>query len=231
MQKMSVLPGKQQYAPGGPPVSPPMGKLPAMEPPTHLRSLLRLSVAIVLGDWQHLRELRREAQPDRSWREAALQTHLFAGFPRLVEAFGVLEEEGGLGTPDPDELAPERTEAEDIEAGFGFFETIYGHRAPRVRSMLEDFHPDWGRWVLGHAYGRVLTRPGISAAHRELLAVVCLAALDQSRQLAGHARGAIRCGAKPEQLTAAVEAVSDLLDTEVLRRTHKVLETFGVEES
>jgi len=200
-------------------------------PPPHFRSLLRLSVAIVLGDWQHLRELRRGADPDRSWREAVLQTHLFAGFPRLVEAFGVLEEAGGLGTPDPGELAPTRTEAEDIEAGFGFFQSVYGHRAPRVRSMLEGFHPDWGRWVLGHAYGRVLTRPGISAAHRELLAVVCLAALDQSRQLAGHARGAIRCGARPAELDDAVDAVADLLDADVLRRTRKVLETFGVEES
>lgn len=209
-----------------------------MEPPLpsngpeeqRFAELLRLSVSIVLGDWEHLRELRRRAQPDRSWREAALQTHLFAGIPRVVEAFGVLAEEGGLGIPDPEELAPTRTEEADIEAGFHFFEMVYGHRAPRVRAMLEGYHPDWGRWVLGHAYGRVLTRPGISPARRELLAVVCLAALDQSRQLASHARGAVRAGADPEQLVAAVDAVADLLDPAVLRRTRKVLETFGIEE-
>jgi len=202
-----------------------------MEPThPHFRDLLRLSVAIVLGDWQHLRELRRSAEPDRSWREAALQTHLFAGFPRLVEAFGVLAEEGGLGAPDPDELAPSRSEEAEIEAGFAFFETVYGHRAPCVRAMLAGYHPDWARWVLGHAYGRVLTRTGISPAERELLAVVCLAALDQSRQLAGHARGAVRAGAQPEQLVAAVDAVADLLDPAVLERTRMVLGAFGVEE-
>ena len=99
-----------------------------------------------------------------------------------------------------------------------------------MRAMLEGYHADWGRWVLGHAYGRVLTRPGIDADKRELLAVVCLAALDQNRQLAGHARGAIRCGAQPVELSAAIDAVADLLDIEALRRTRKVLETFGIAE-
>ena len=201
--------------------------------PAGLRELLRLSVALVLGDWPHLLELRRsvgpELPPDRApaWREAMLQAHLFAGIPRIVEAFGVLEEAGGLGTPGPDELAPAEDEERDAARGYAFFETIYGHRAPRVRTMLEGYHPDWGRWVLGHSYGRVLTRPGIDAATRELLAVVSLAALGQDRQLAGHARGAVRCGARPEDLTAAVDAVADLLQAEVLRRARKVLASFG----
>lgn len=201
--------------------------------PPGLPVLLRLSVAVVLGDWPHLRELRLAAEPglpDLTWREAVLQTHLFAGFPRLVEAFGVLDEAGGMGTPDPAELAPPRDEAADVEAGYHFFEQIYGHRAPRVRSMLEGYHPEWASWVLGHAYGRVLTRPGIPAAERELLAVVCLAALGQDRQLAGHARGAVRCGASPESLVAALDAVADLLSAASLRSARKVLATFGVAE-
>jgi alkylhydroperoxidase/carboxymuconolactone decarboxylase family protein YurZ len=196
----------------------------------HTITLLRVSVVVVLGDWTHLRELRRAApagEPNRAWREAVLQTHLFAGFPRLVEAFGVLQEEGGLGQADPDECAPERTEPEDIEAGFEFFQTVYGHRAPRVRDMLEGYHPDWARWVLGHAYGRVLARPGLDAALRELCAVVSLAALAQGRQLAGHARGAIRCGASPQDLTAALDAVADLLDAEDLHKARAVVAAFG----
>ena len=56
------------------------------------RLLARLSAAVVLGDWEGLRALRAQAppgQPDRRWREALLQTHLFAGFPRTIEAAGV----------------------------------------------------------------------------------------------------------------------------------------------
>jgi alkylhydroperoxidase/carboxymuconolactone decarboxylase family protein YurZ len=195
-------------------------------------TLLRLSVATVLGDWDLLRELRLAAgpdEPDRSWREAILQTHLFAGFPRLVEAFGVLEEAGGLGQIDDDERSGVRSEEEDLSAGYEFFERVYGHRAPRVREMLESYHPDWGRWILGHAYGRVLSRPGLDAAARELCAVVSLAALSQDRQLASHARGAVRCGATPQDLLDALAAVADRLTEGNLARAERVIRAFSNE--
>ncbi len=74
------------------------------------RTLLRLTVSIVHGDWELLRSLRRAASgdaPNRHWREAVLQAQLFAGVPRVVEAFGVLEQEGGLGAYDPGEMSAE----------------------------------------------------------------------------------------------------------------------------
>lgn len=193
--------------------------------------LLRLSVAIVFGDWGLLRKLRRGAEPDRTWREAVLQTHLFAGIPRQIEAFRVLEEEGGLGQLEPEELAPIQPEQTRFEVGFEFFQTIYGRHTPQVRAMLEKQHPDWARWVIGHAYGRVLTRPGLSAAQRELLAVVCLAALDQAHQLKSHAIGALRTGACLEELTAAVDAVADLLNPQALGRARQVLDSIDVDGS
>ena len=52
--------------------------------------LARLFTAICLGQFDVVRTLRREApagEPDRAWREAVLQTHLFSGFPRLVQAW------------------------------------------------------------------------------------------------------------------------------------------------
>lgn len=196
-------------------------------PHTALAPLLQASVAIALGDWARLRDLRRQATPDRAWREAVLQTHLFAGFPRLVQAYTVLAEEGGLGEPGPEEAEPKRSEAQRIEAGMELFEVIYGSGAPRIRDMLAGFHPDWADHVLGHAYGRVLTRGGINAAQRELLAVVCLAALDQERQLASHARGAIRCGATADELFRALEVVAPQLPSEVHARATKVLVAFA----
>jgi len=76
--------------------------------------LVRLSAAIALGRGDVLAELRRtvpEGEPDRGWREAVLQAHLFAGVPRVVEACGVLAAHGGLGTPDADELEEPRDPA------------------------------------------------------------------------------------------------------------------------
>ena len=150
--------------------------------------------------------------------------HLFAGFPRQVETYGVLAEVGGLGA-----LAPEEVEhcADRPDRGDGLFTTIYGSQSDRVKGALTEGHPDLQKWILGHAYGRVLTRPGLSARMRELLAVAALSVLHQERQLASHVRGAIRCGASAEEVEAAVQVVEDLLSPEELTKVSEVVKQFS----
>jgi 4-carboxymuconolactone decarboxylase len=174
--------------------------------------LLRLFLACVVGDWDEVRRVRREAgpgEPNRSWREALLQVHLFAGMPRQVEAGGILATAGGLGDLDADE-----TEADpDVRVrGEALFDRIYADDSVAVRAMLARGHPEFERWVIEHAYGRVLSRPGLSPKRRELLAIVALAALGQERQLASHVRGALRCGATPAEVSAALDGVEDLVE-------------------
>lgn len=193
----------------------------------YLGRLLRLSAAICLGNWSALRALRRAAppgEPDRGWREAVLQAHLFAGFPRVVEACEVLAEDGGLGAPEPAELPahPDR-----FAEGRALFDQVYGDLAAPVRARLQAHHPVLAGWIEGHAYGRVLARGGLSPARRELLAVACLAALEQDRQLASHVRGALRVGATAPELQAAVDAVAELLDERALRSARRILERFA----
>jgi alkylhydroperoxidase/carboxymuconolactone decarboxylase family protein YurZ len=193
------------------------------------RRLLSLFTAIVTGEWETVRRLRAEAppgEPDRAWREVVLQTHLFAGFPRLVQAFGILAECGGLG-----EAAPEEVEgdAEFPSRGDELFETIYGSDSSSVRAMLKGHHPDFGDWILQHAYSRVLSRPGLEARFRELLASCALAALGQERQLASHARGSLRCGAKYEELIEALEEVGELIGKDRLRKAKGIASRFREE--
>ncbi len=192
------------------------------------RRRLRLFAACVLGGWDEVRRVRREAAPDevdRAWRETVLQVHVFAGFPRLVEAYGVLAEVDGLGRLAPDEATEDPVDVERAR-GRVLFDRIYAEDAPRVRAMLESHHADFARWIEGHAYGRVLARPGLAGDRRELLAVVALAALGQDRQLASHARGALRLGARADELDAALEAVGDLIGAEKLERARRVVERF-----
>ena len=99
--------------------------------------LVRLSAGICLGAWELVRTLRRDAppgEPDRGWREIVLQSHLFAGFPRVVEACEVLASEGGLGQPDADEIKPQ---GDRFDAGRELFERVYADRAGDVRSVLQ----------------------------------------------------------------------------------------------
>ncbi len=96
-----------------------------------------------------------------------------------------------------------------------------------MRAMLSRGHPEFERWVLEHAYGRVLSRPGISPDRRELLAVVALAALGQERQLASHARGALRCGATSTETAEALESVADLVEPERLEDARRLVSRLG----
>jgi alkylhydroperoxidase/carboxymuconolactone decarboxylase family protein YurZ len=191
------------------------------------RRLVRLSAAIALGRWDALRELRRSAppgEPDRAWREVLLQAHLFAGFPRAVEAAGVLADSGGLGAPEPDEFADD---VADPAAGSALFEAIYADQADSVRAALARQHPLLARWIAEHAYARVLARAGLGADRRELCAVAALAAQGQDRQLASHARGAVRLGARPEDVSATVEAIAEWLAPADLERAREVVARFG----
>ena len=189
--------------------------------------LARLCAHLVLGDWDGLAAERRQApdgEPDREWREAVLQGHLFAGFPRAVQASVELDKAGGLGTPEPDEI---EGPAPDPARGRALFDTIYAQRADDVRAVLENAHPDFATWVEEHAYARVLARPGLSPARRELLAVAMLAATGQDRQLASHARGAVRCGADASEVMDVLEAIADLMDPSDVERARAVIAKFA----
>ncbi len=187
--------------------------------------LARLFSAAVLGNWEELRRLRRAApagEPDRAWREAILPVHIFAGFPRLVETFGVLAEEGGLGQAQPDELedlAPPAFAAR----GQKLFDLIYGDQSERVGALLESYHTDFATWITSHAYGGVLSRDGLEGAQRELLACCALAALGQERQFQSHARGSLRLGASLDDLATTLTTVADLLPPENLIRAQAII--------
>jgi len=184
------------------------------------------TVFAVLGRWDELAALRRglAAPPGRPWREALLQAHLFAGFPRIVEAFGVLEAAGGLGIAEPDEVLGE---PDNPARGQALFAQVYGARTAAVENTLLGHHPDFAGWIFGHAYGRVLSRPGLPAFQRELLAVAALIALGQDRQLASHARGAVALGASPTAVRGVLERITPLVPEPAVASARRVLERFA----
>jgi alkylhydroperoxidase/carboxymuconolactone decarboxylase family protein YurZ len=192
------------------------------------RRLVRLFAACVLGRFDVVRDVRGAApqkEPDRAWRETLLMVHVFAGVPRAVECYDVLAECGGLGTVD----AAEAREAPDAHAlGLALFERIYGRAQGDVRAKLAAAHPIFAASVLEHAYGRILAREGLDAARREVLACAALSALGQERQLASHARGAVRCGAGAATVLAALDTIADLITAERLDSARRVVERFAL---
>jgi alkylhydroperoxidase/carboxymuconolactone decarboxylase family protein YurZ len=156
-----------------------------------------------------VRAARAAHLSDGTLREALLMLVPYAGYPRALAAFAAAalapDESGRAAAAGDDVPAGERP-----ERGRAAFARVYGPTADRVLAGLAALDPRLPAWTLEHAYGRVLARPGIALVDRELLAVSMLTALgDLEEPLLGHMRGAVRLGATPADVAAAIDAVPD----------------------
>lgn len=151
--------------------------------------------------------------------------HLLGGFPRAIQGLATLAEvraERGLPPPDPDPGGS--TREQDGQRGRALFETIYGSQSENVLANLRAAAPGYDRWVLEHAYGRVLSRPPLTAAERELFSVAALVVLECPRQLVSHARGALRTGVDPRQLDAMLDLLGAHFDAPAIDRARAAME-------
>jgi 4-carboxymuconolactone decarboxylase len=192
--------------------------------------LARFFAACVTGNWPQVRAVLHAApadELDRRWREVALMVHVFAGVPRGVEAYAVIESAGGLGPLEPEERLEPDSAGRTPTDGEALFARIYAESTEDVRAMLARGHPLFARGVLEYAYGRILCRPGITPDRRELYACAALAVMGQERQLASHARGAVRCGATQDEVLAVIEAVADLASAERMESARLVARRFS----
>ena len=174
-----------------------------------VRRLARIAALAAVGRAGDLvpafRAAAREKVPLRAIRETLLQVTLFAGFPRTVNALEALER--ALGPRAADRPEPVRGDGVLRRRGEALFRRVYGPDADRVLDDIGGRHPEFRDWILRDAYGRVLGRPGLDAAERECVAVALLATLDLPRQQIAHLRGAVRCGARPAEVRAALDGV------------------------
>ena len=173
--------------------------------PIDERLLIAAKCAIAPGAWDRLAECvraGRERELDRALLdETLLQALLFFGFPRIVTAFEVLQREWPAEAPPSGGALPVELQA---AAGSRLFDQIYAKNSDRVRAMLASFHQEFHDFVLSAAYGRILTRPGLTERQRELLATGALQALGQVPQLVAHARGALTFGATETEVREAI---------------------------
>jgi alkylhydroperoxidase/carboxymuconolactone decarboxylase family protein YurZ len=185
--------------------------------------LPRIAAAAATGQRDLCRRWCREALdegvPVRDLQEAALQVFLFAGYPRGIDALEDVREAAGAPPPPPVH-APDDAAAE----GRALFARIYGPHTETVLAKLEALHPDLARFVVRDAYGQVLGRPFLGIVDRELLAVAMLAALGLRAQLRAHVHGALRVGATPAQVRAAV---AEVVGDEARGRVERALGSFG----
>ena len=176
------------------------------------RALVRLAAAIAGSDEGTVRremETCADVADPNSVEEIILQSYLFAGFPRTLNA-------ARLWRTATDEKAPVDADStgnlEEWRArGERTCAVVYGDAYERLRSNIRALHPALDEWMIVEGYGKVLSRPGLSLKVRELAIVAACAASRQQRQLHSHLHGALNAGARPEEVEATLRALTEIV--------------------
>ena len=178
------------------------------------RAIVRISAAIACGSEA---DVRRELEVGASVAasgvidEVILQSYLFAGFPRALNAaraWRAIDPAAPARVTEP--AAGDRLEAWR-ERGEATCRVVYGGSYDKLRDNIRALHPDLDEWMIVDGYGKVLGRPGLDLKRRELAVVAACAATGQQRQLHSHLHGALNAGATEREISATLDAISDLV--------------------
>jgi 4-carboxymuconolactone decarboxylase len=190
--------------------------LPALDEPT--TALVRLSAVVTAGTEAQVRSAlaacAAAATPDEWIEELILQSYLFAGFPRALNAAREWRKSQGEGavsrSPNIDDV-PSALEGWR-ERGEATCSTVYGRFYEKLRTNIAELHPALDDWMIVDGYGKVLGRPGLDLARRELCIIAACVAAGQNRQLHSHLHGALHAGAAEAAITATLSALDGVAD-------------------
>ena len=198
--------------------------LPAIDDAT--RCLVQIAAAIAGADESTTRmvmEGARDVAELSKVEEVILQSYLFAGFPRTLNAARTWRAVSGLPAPATDTAAELRNGSDWVSRGEETCSTVYGESYEMLRENIRSLHPALDSWMITDGYGKVLSRPGLDLKTRELCIVAACAASGQQRQLHSHLHGALNAGASVAQVQGVFDALSDLVDGEDLMRYRSLL--------
>ena len=175
--------------------------------------LIQISLCAATGSLEDLGAAIREALSEKvrqsEIREAILETYLFAGYPRAINALAALQKESeGMDSDTATASSEEASLSEDPESleerGLRLMDLIYGRSLPSLLSNMKALDPDLARWIVREGYGKVLARPGLDVKARELCVVAILRVMDSVPQLEAHMKGAMNAGAGREEIDGAL---------------------------
>ena len=148
-------------------------------------------------------------------KEAFSQLYAYTGFPRSLNALGVLnkvlESSPSRGEGRWQEGKPWKRPAEWDNAKAAYELGKKNQTQVSGRPFDYDFCPQDDYYLKSHLFGDIFAGDQLTAADREIVTVVALSGLDKvAPQLAAHKRGAVNMGNSPE----LVDELSAWLDHE-----------------
>jgi 4-carboxymuconolactone decarboxylase len=191
-----------------------------------MRALVRIAAAVAGAPLAFTRRVMVEAVgvvQAPAVDEVLLQSYLFAGFPRALNALRVWREVSGEPAPvDDPATTPPLPDVYRLQ-GEEACRTVYGNKYDALRQTVARLHPALDAWMVMDGYGKVLSRPGLTLVRRELCIVAACAASEQIPQLKSHLRGALHCGATLDDLALTLSALTDIVSREALSAAREEL--------
>lgn len=139
-------------------------------------------------------------------REVMYLTAPFIGFPKMLNAVGVVNEvfqERGISLPLKKQGAV--AESNRHETGKKIQDKLYpGGIASAMEGLPGDMGKDVEQFLTDYFFGEIYSRGALDLQTRELLGYCVLATLEADSQLHSHYHGNINVGNTPEMLTAAI---------------------------
>ncbi len=190
-----------------------------------LRVLVRLAAAIAGGSEEVMRACIAAATAVRTaWvEEVILQSYLFAGFPRALNAAREWRRSSGAVAPPSDAGVEYDRASAWRDDGERTCAAVYGEFYQPLRRNIRDLHPALDAWMVVEGYGKVLSRPALDLPRRELCIVAACAAAGQDRQLHAHMHGALNTGSRVEDIADTLDALVGIVSEVDRRRHHHLL--------
>jgi len=188
-------------------------------------ALVALSAAIAGGDARSIEDEVRRAiaagAPAGQVYEAVLQSYLFLGFPRAIEALfaahDALEDAGGLPSN-----AAKVSPGDWRSAGEALCRKVYGKNYEKLMETMRGLSPDLADSMILEGYGKTLSRPGLGAVEREYCVVAILTVTRMERQLRSHAMGAMNVGGSRAGVRETIERCRPWAGDDAVQRALEV---------
>ena len=135
---------------------------------------------------------RRRRPAARGSRSCILQTYLFAGFPRALNAAREWRRASRHARRRPTRATDVRTPTTGATRGERTCAAVYGAIYERLRVNIRELHPALDAWMIVEGYGKVLSRPGLDLRAASCASSRRARSLGQDRQLHSHLHGALQ---------------------------------------
>ena len=192
-----------------------------------LRHLVRIAGAIAGSPEGQVRTVMSDALDSVdpiAVEEIILQSYLFAGLPRALNAARAWRAASERPAPADDPEAMIANLDMWRELGERTCRIVYGDSYERLRENVRELHPALDEWMIVDGYGKVLSRPGVDLRTRELCIVAACAVAGQQRQLHSHLHGALNSGATPGDVGLVFDALADLIARDDLAKYRQLLQ-------